>query len=71
MYFLLRFICAVFKINLSLAVLSLHCFAQAFSNCNEQGLLLWYLGFSLWWLLLWQSTGSRHVFFRSCSRSAQ
>ena len=28
-------------------------------------------GFSLWWLLLLQSTGSRHVGFSSCSPWAQ
>ena len=27
---------------------------------------LWCVGFSLWWLLLSQSTGSRHVDFSSC-----
>ena len=27
---------------------------------------LWCVGFSLWWLLLLQSTGSRHAGFSSC-----
>ena len=27
---------------------------------------LWYVGFSLWWLLLLRSTGSRHTSFSSC-----
>ena len=27
-------------------------------------------GFSLWWLLLWRSTGSRHAGFSSCSTQA-
>ena len=60
-----------FKINLFiylfiyllfLAALGLHCCAWAFSSCGEQGLLA---GFSLWWLLLLRSTGSRHVGFSS------
>ena len=33
--------------------------------------LLRYMGFSLWWLLLLQSTGSRHVGFSSCGTRAQ
>ena len=32
---------------------------------------LWCMGFSLWWLLLLQSTGSRHTGFSSCSMRAQ
>ena len=28
-------------------------------------------GFSLWWLLLWQSTGSRRAGFSSCGTWAQ
>ena len=32
---------------------------------------LWYVGFSLWWLFLWQSTGSRHVGFGNYSTQAQ
>ena len=31
---------------------------------------LWCAGFSLWWLLLLQSTGSRHVGFSSCGAQA-
>ena len=30
------------------------------------GSLLWCVGFSLWWLLLLRSTGSRHAGFSSC-----
>ena len=32
---------------------------------------LWCAGFSLWWLLLLWSTGSRHVGFSSCGTRAQ
>ena len=39
--------------------------ARAFSSCGERG-LLFVAGFSLWWLLLLQSTGSRHTGFSSC-----
>ena len=39
-----------------MAALGLRCCAQAFSSCGERGLLT---GFSLRWLLLLQSTGSR------------
>ena len=31
---------------------------------------LWCVGFSLWWLLLLQSRGSRHVGFSSCGSRA-
>ena len=31
---------------------------------------LWCTGFSLWWLLLLQSTGSRHAGFTSCGTQA-
>ena len=41
-----------------LAVLGLDCCARAFSSCREWG-LLFSVGFSLQWLLLLQSTGSR------------
>ena len=52
---------------LSLAVLGLRCCAWAFSSSSERGLLfVALLGFSLWWLLLLQSTSSRHLGFRSC-----
>ena len=44
-------------IYLFLATLGLCCFARAFSSCINQG----YFSFSSWWLLLLQSTGSRHV----------
>ena len=32
---------------------------------------LWCVGFSLWWLLLLRSTGSRHTGFSSCGTRAQ
>ena len=32
---------------------------------------LWGIGLSLGWHLLWQSTGSRHLSFNSCSTQAQ
>ena len=34
-------------------------------------LQLWFAGFTLWWLLLLQSTGSRHMDFSSCGARAQ
>ena len=45
---------------LFMAALGLCCCVWAFSSCGEQGLLA---GFSLRWLLLLQSTGSRHLGF--------
>ena len=52
---------------LFLAVLGLCCCARAFSSCGELGYsLLWCMGFSLRWLLLLWSTGSRRVGFGSC-----
>ena len=54
-------------IYLFLAVLGLRCCAWAFSSCGERGLLfLWCAGFSLRWLLLLQSMGSRRAGFSSC-----
>ena len=54
--------------NLFLAVIGLHCCTQAFSSAERQGYSsLWCLGFSLWWLLLLQSTGPRSAGFSSCS----
>ena len=47
---------------LFLAALGLHCCTRAFSSCGEGGYSsLWCAGFSLRWLLLLRSTGSRHV----------
>ena len=58
-------------IYLCLAALDLHCCTRAFSSCGEHGLLsLWCERF-LWWLFLWQSTGSRHTGFSSCGALAR
>ena len=47
-------------IYLFLAVLGLGCCGQAFFSCDRQGLLsISEDNFSLWWLLLFQSTGCR------------
>ena len=51
-----------------MVVLGLRCFVQAFTSCSEQGLL--YADFSLQWLPLLRSTGSRHMGFSSCSTQA-
>ena len=62
-YFLNLFILFI----LFLAALGLRCCARAFSSCGEQGYSsLWCTGFSLQWLLLLRSTGSRHAGFGSC-----
>ena len=45
-----------------MAALGLRCCARAFSSCGERGLLFTAVsGFSLQWLLLLQSMGSRHA----------
>ena len=45
-----------------LVVLGLRCFAQAFSVGESRGSsLFWCSGFSLWWFLVLQSTGSRRI----------
>ena len=54
---------------LFLAVFSLCCCTRAFSSCSERGYsLLWCAGFSLWWLLLLRSVGSRCPSFSSVAR---
>ena len=59
-------------LSLFLAALGLHYFIQNSSSCSKWGLLfVWCEGFSLWCLLLLQSTGSRHVGFSSCSLQAR
>ena len=60
-------------IYLFLAALGLCCCAWAFSSCSEQGLLfpVRCTGFSLRWLLLLRSTGSRYAGFSSCGTRAQ
>ena len=55
-----------------LPALGLHCCAWAFSSCGEQGYsLLQCAGFSLRWLLLLRSMGSRYTGFSSCGTWAQ
>ena len=57
---------------LFLAALGLRCRARAFSSCGERGYSsLWCTGFSLQWLLLLRSKGSRRVGFSSCGTWAQ
>ena len=51
----------LFPFNLFLAALDLCCCMRAFSSCGEQGLLSRCSGFSLWWLPLLGSKGSRCV----------
>ena len=54
-----------------MAVLDLCCCVQAFSSCSERGLSsLQCAGFSLQWLLLLRSTGSRQAYFSSCGSRA-
>ena len=59
-------------IYLFMAALGLCCCAWVFSSCGERGLhsLLWRAGFSLQWLLLLRSTGSRRAGFSSCGTPA-
>ena len=57
--------------NLFLAALGLRCCMWAFSSCVERGYSsLRCTGFSLRWLLLWASTGSRRAGFSSCAAQA-
>ena len=57
----------IYFMYLFLTALGLRCCARAFSSCSERGLLsVAVCSFSLWWLLLLQSTGSRHMGFSSC-----
>ena len=58
----------LYFIYLFLAALGLRCCARAFSSCGERGLLFVAVRelFSLRWLLLLRSTGSRHTGFSSC-----
>ena len=45
---------------------------RAFSSCTSGGhCWLQCTGFSLWWLLLLQSTSSKHIRFSSCSTQTQ
>ena len=51
-------------------MLGLHCFVRSFSRCGQWGLLFYSslqcVGFSLLWLLLLRSMGSKRAGFRSC-----
>ena len=59
-------------IRLFLLVMGPHCCTQGFSSGGMQGLLfIACAGFSLWWLLLLRSMGSRHVGFSSRGMQAQ
>ena len=64
--------CFVFKhvfFYLFLAALGLRCCAWAFSSCGDGSYSsLWCTGFSLQWLFLLQSMGSRHAGFSSVAR---
>ena len=54
--------CFFFFLKLFLAVLGLHCCTRAFSSCGERGLLFVRCAdFSLRWLLLLRSMGSRRA----------
>ena len=55
----------IFLIYLFLAVLGLRCCSRAFSSCSER------TGFSLRWLLLLRSMGSKRAGFSSCGTWAQ
>ena len=69
LFFLNKFI----YLSLFLAVLGLCCCAHGLSLVAASGgySSLRCVGFSLRWLLLLQSTGSRHVGFSSCGTWAQ
>ena len=60
-------------INLFLAVLGLCCWCRlSLVTCGDWGLLfVWCAGFSLCWLFLLRSTGSRRAGFSSCGSQAQ
>ena len=61
-----------FLFYLFLTALGLCSCARAFSGCGEGGSSsLQCVGFSLWWLLLLWSTGSRRAGFSSCGTQAQ
>ena len=57
---------------LFLAMLGLRCYSWAFSSWQQAGitLCLWCAGFSLRWLLMLQTMGSRHVAFNGCGAQA-
>ena len=66
-FYFIVFINLFILFYLFLAALGLCCCTRAFSSCGERGLLFVVVrGFSLRWLLLLWSTGSRHTGFSSC-----
>ena len=70
--FIFLFYKFIYFIYLFLAALGLHCCVRAFYSCGEWGYSsLRCVGFSLRWLLLLRSTGSRHAGFSSCGVQAQ
>ena len=62
--FINLFIFWLHLVFISVQGLSLFAASRAYSS-------LWCAGFSLWWFLLLQSTGSRHAGFSSCGTWAQ
>ena len=54
------FLSLIIYLFLFLVALVIHCWVQAFSSCGGYS-SLWCMGFSLQWLLLLWSTGSRHM----------
>ena len=71
-YFFLSFFLFNKFIYLFLAALGLRCCVQAFSSCGERGYSSsWCVGFSVQWLLLLHSTGSRCTGFSSCGLRAR
>ena len=70
-YFFIVFNKFIYFIYLFLAELGLHCCEQAFCSCSEGAYFsLQCVGFSLRWILLLRSTGSRRMGFRSCGSRA-
>ena len=67
-FFLALFLIKIIFISLFLAVSGLRCYELAFSSCGggEAATLYLRCGFSLWGLLLIQSTGSRAHGLTSC-----
>ena len=61
----------IYLFILFLAVLGLRCCVQPFSSCIKWGYSLQCTGFSLQWLPLFPSMGSRHTGLSSCCTSTQ
>ena len=60
----------LFFLSSFLPVLGLHCCARSLSLIAASRGYLQCKGFSLWWLLLLRSTGSRRAGFSSCGSRA-